>query len=528
MASKLALLPSRSAALALPFALVLASPEEGRAQATEQSSLFCPHVTSSNFWGEACAVDGDWMVVGASGDSSLKPLRNHGVATIEKRDPATGLFGHHQTLYASDYSSWDAFGSAVAIDGDVVAVASMWNQVGTVPAAGSVYLFRLDPVTGTYYEEQRVNAPTPQVSEYFGRSLALVGDVLLIGAMSTFESASSTAPGSAYVFRHDDVSGAWNFEAQLFDDDRTHGAWFGISVAFDGTTAVVGASSSTENSIVAAGSANLFTVSGTTWAQVGEMIAPLPPNGAAFGQSLAIDDARLAVGAPSETTGAGSWIGVAYVHVKHPTLGTWSLEQKLELPSLYANSRFSTGLAMRDGILLVGAHRDSSGGGHVGSAWTWRLGKKAGGPWHLESELRASDASTAGDFGFVTCIGDAELVVTARYADTASGTDTGEVYFWDRDELTLSISPTNPAPDAPIDFLAYRGAPGEPVLLVAEAIDGVPLWLPLLIDLFAADYTWTLQANAPNPAVGVTVSLRVWKPTSAGGLVGSELIDLDL
>ncbi len=502
----------------------VAAPELA-AQATEQSYVLCPWYKPANYWSSALASDNDWLISGAPRDSLLWPLVGHGAVSVHRRDPVTGAWIHHQTKYASDYSSDDRFGFAVAAEGDVFVASALHNQVSTLVRAGSVYVFRKDPVTGLFVEEQRLDSIVPATDEFFGHALALKGDVLLVGAPNTF--ISGTQVGSVQVFRRDPGTGVWSFEAQLLDDDPDPGAAFGSAIAFDGTTAVIGAPDADQNFVQNCGSVELFTVSGTTWTKGQEILSPTLQTSGNFGAAVALSSGRIAVGVPSEHNGANLWVGAVRTFALDSGTGLYTHEQRL-LSTISNGSRFGAALALDGSVLAVGEYGVSTGGGQSGVAWTYRLGKKSNGPWHLESQLTAGSTWVEEEFGHAVAIDAKHVLVGSRYTDTSSGYDSGAIYLYDKAEFTLSVTPTQPAPGATIDLEAHRGAPGAPILLAVEAIDSIPVFIPLLYDVFAADYRWSLQLDAPDPAFGSTVSVRAWKIGAGGPLVGSNVIDVDL
>lgn len=501
--------------------LALAAAGELRAQGHEQSSLICPYVSDSNYWSSAFAIDGDLMVVGAPNDSSYFPIGGHGAATVHQRDPVTGAWTYHQKLFASDYASFEAFGGTVAVEGDRLAVAAPRNVVNNLGDAGSVYLLERDAITGLFVEVQKLDSIAPVAGEGFGYGLALKGNLLLVGA-------PGAGPGSVQVFRRDAVTGLFAFEAQLIDSNGSSASFFGRTIDFDGTTVLISAPNGAAGAINYAGTVELFSVSGTTWTQGQELRSNVPQQSANFGSSLALDGNRIAVGASTEWVGSNSLVGCAYVFVKDPITGLFSLEQRFDSPTLAYNSGFGTAVELEGGLFAVGAPNEVTGGGHIGSVWTWRLGKKNNGPWHLESELQAGPSIAEENFGGAVLIAGSDLVVASRWANTLHGRDTGALFFYDAPEFTLTITPTQPAPGATLDLEAHRGAPGSPILLAVEAIDAIPVFIPLLYDVFATDYTWSLQLDAPDPAFGSTVTVRVWKVGAGGPLVGSNAVDVDL
>ncbi|MHC4976703.1 MAG: FG-GAP repeat protein, partial [Planctomycetota bacterium] len=70
---------------------------------------------------------------------------------------------------------------------------------------------------------------------------------------------------------------------------------FGVSVSLDGDTAIVGATG--------AGSAYVFTRSGTTWSEQAKLTSSAPQPFGAFGNSVSLDGDTAIVGAPQENSG---------------------------------------------------------------------------------------------------------------------------------------------------------------------------------------------------------------------------------
>jgi hypothetical protein len=492
------------------------------AQAHEKYALDCPWSSYSNYWGSSIAANDTWMVTGAPRDSTIWPLLGHGAISIHRRDPTTGHWVHHQSKYASDYSNDDKYGFAVAIDRDVIAVTALGNQVGSVNRAGSVYVLRYDAVTGVFVEEQRLDSIAPQTDEYFGHALGLKGDVLLVGA-------PQGGDGNVQVFRRDPVTGVWAFDAQLLDHDATIQEKFGHAIAFDGTTAVISAPGATDNFVSHCGTVELFDVSGTTWTQGQEITAVTRQVSGFFGNAVALDGNRVAIGCANELVGAVYYAGAVHLHVRDVATGLWSFEQRVVSPAPAYGSGFAAALDLAGELLAIGAYDEIvTGYGYVGAAHSFRLGRKKNGPWHYESRLTHGTTNSVDDFGNALAITGSELVIAARYADTASGADSGQLFIHDAAEFTLNVTPTQPAPGATIDLEAHRGAPGAPLLLAVEAIDAVPVFIPLLYDVFAADYTWNLQLDAPDPAFGSVVTVRAWKVGAGGPLVASNAVDVDL
>ncbi len=228
-----------------------------------------------------------------------------------------------------------------------------------------------------------------------------------------------------------------------------------------------------------------------------------------FASAIALDSDRLAIGSPEEDATGVASVGAADVFKR--TAGLFSHEQHLPSPKAQVGMHFGQALALNGGMWVGGAPQDRVSGSHSGSAWVDRLGKQKNGPWHFDTELGSSLGLVADNFGDAVALDDREAVTAARYTDPTSGRDSGELFLFHAAELVLTVHPTQPAAGANIDLDVTRGDPGDPLLLMVEAIDGAPLFVPILTDVFGSDHAWHAALDAPDPLFGVTVSVRAWK-----------------
>jgi choice-of-anchor B domain-containing protein len=95
--------------------------------------------------------------------------------------------------------------------------------------AGAVYPFRLDAATGTWQAGQAIQSREPQANEAFGGSIALQGDMMIVGAPG-----AAGNYGAALVFRRDAQTGEWTEQSRLvaFTGGRQEG--FGAGISADG------------------------------------------------------------------------------------------------------------------------------------------------------------------------------------------------------------------------------------------------------------------------------------------------------
>ena len=142
-------------------------------------------------------------------------------------------------LTASDRALVDQFGQSVAVDGDTVVVGAYDDDDGGENDSGLAYVFT-KPGTGwaDATETGKLTALVPDEDDYFGYSVAVNGDTVVVGALQAdgFE-------GSVYVFT-EPTDGGWadvTETAKLTASDGFFVDLLGYSVAVDGDTVVAGA-----------------------------------------------------------------------------------------------------------------------------------------------------------------------------------------------------------------------------------------------------------------------------------------------
>jgi hypothetical protein len=195
---------------------------------TVQTELVADDGAAGDWFGRSVAVDGDTAVIGAYGADPLGKT-DAGAAYAFVR--SNGLWKQQAKLIAADDGeSGDYFGCSVALQGDTVAVGSYYDDW----REGSVYVFTRSGVAWT--QRAKLKASDPMDYAYFGTALAIDGNVLVVGADGVWLDERS---GAAYVFRGGGPS--WTWEAQLKPPDGAYLDNFGISVAVSGNLAIVGA-----------------------------------------------------------------------------------------------------------------------------------------------------------------------------------------------------------------------------------------------------------------------------------------------
>ncbi len=203
-------------------------------------------------------------------------------------------------LTDDDGADDDEFGYSVAIDGDTAVV----GAPGSNSNAGAAYVFVFteadDDDDGVWSQAAKLTASVPAANDEFGISVAIDGETIVVGAHQNDADENDNDEGAAYVFTR--VSGIWGQKAKLTASDAAENDEFGISVAVHGETVVVGAHLDNANDDDAdSGAAFVFTKPGNSgWADATETAKLTASDGVAndkFGISVSLDDDTVVVGA---------------------------------------------------------------------------------------------------------------------------------------------------------------------------------------------------------------------------------------
>jgi len=174
-------------------------------------------------FGEAIALDGDTIVIGADKDDDPQ---DSGSAWIFERDlDVPDTWGLAAKLAPPDADFSNTFGRSVAVNGTTVAV-------GARNGNGSVYLYKRDEANSWRLDQKISNSSDGLGS--IGEALDLNGDTLVVGKGT----AGSGYSDRVYVFRRDG-SKIWREYAKLLTSDLSYVSGFGEAVAIDGDTILV-------------------------------------------------------------------------------------------------------------------------------------------------------------------------------------------------------------------------------------------------------------------------------------------------
>ncbi|MCB9848998.1 MAG: FG-GAP repeat protein [Phycisphaeraceae bacterium] len=315
--------------------------------------LVAPDAQADDGFG-VVAISGNFALIGAPGDDDT--FADSGSATVI-RSNLYRVWRREMKLVASDPAAGDAFGSAVAIDNDTAVIGAPGVD-DVADAAGAVYVFfRADD--GSWSETIKLTAPDGMAGDAFGMAVAIDGDRLVVGAPFA-DSLAAAQSGAAYLFRRDQF-GVWSFEAKLEPSDGLLDDEFGASVAIEGERIAVGSPLSDEGG-ADSGSVYVYEPDLTNkWVEVTELASDDLAPGDGLGEAVWIENGEVLAGAPTAMGATVAGAGAAYLFTAD-ALGVWSQASKLTADDGQAMDGFGSSVGRVGYFAAVGAPGTADGG----------------------------------------------------------------------------------------------------------------------------------------------------------------------
>lgn len=268
---------------------------------TQSQKLLADDGLQFDDFGSAVAIDGTRLLIGANG-ATVGANAAQGAAYVFTSDGATWM--QAQKLVADDGVAFDNFGIAAAVAGDTAFVGAPSAQVDGNAGAGAVYVYSL--AGGQWTQVQKLVASDGHAFGAFGMSLAYDGTTAIVGATG--------GTGAAYVFTNS--GGSWIQAQKLVGDDTVSGDGFGNAVALSGTKLLVGSDIAAVDGNTSRGAAYLFSAGAAGWVQTHKFVASDGTTDDFFAASLALDGDTAILATPHPTIGIHSWQGAAYFYTR--------------------------------------------------------------------------------------------------------------------------------------------------------------------------------------------------------------------
>lgn len=447
----------------------------------QQAYLKAANASVGDRFGQAVAISGDTVVVGAPRESNSTAgvngnpdddfLRYAGAAYVFVRNGST--WSQQAYLKASNPHTEAFFGSSVAISGNTVVIGAPdedsaatgvnGNQVDrSANQAGAAYVFVRNG--STWSQQAYLKASNTDSGDRFGHSVAINENTIAVGAWGEDSSATGVngsqgndnafRSGAAYVFVRN--GSTWSQQAYLKASNTDDNDRFGSAVDISGNTIVVGAyledsrapgvnGNQIDDSGSRTGAAYVFIRIGSAWIQQAYLKASNPDNFDDFGWSVAIDGNTIVIGAPGEdsiatgvngsqgnATDTGDMVGAAYVFFRNGS--SWSQQAYIKASNTDLTDEFGYSVVIDGNTIVVGAYREGSASTGIngnqannsasGAGAAYVFGR-SGNTWSQQAYLKASNTDGGDRFGWSVGTSGNTTVVGADMEDSTATTVNG-------------------------------------------------------------------------------------------------------
>jgi choice-of-anchor B domain-containing protein len=352
-------------------------------------------------FGSTLALAGNQLLVARPGELTFFPApANHaGSVHVFERD-ASGQWAERASVAAADGEVGDRFGHAFAASGDLLII----GAPGAANGAGEAYAFTRE--VGSWREVARLTSPNGSAGDAFGASVALAGDVALIGAPGR-----QNRTGSVTVFRR--TASGWTADGTLDASGVAEGEDFGAAISFDGAHAIVGAPGAVPGMVATAppgrGAVLLFSrTADGTWRRTARFTLPTGEIGS-LGASVLMRDNEAFAAAPF----AAQFVGAVLRYTRGED-GTWTEAGRVAAPGATPGGFFGASMADAGNELMVGALQEQG----LGAVHVFR---RAAGQADWQHAQRLAGDAQFGGFGAAIALGADDAFVGVPGADVFEG-----------------------------------------------------------------------------------------------------------
>lgn len=444
---------------------------------SQQAYLKASNSETGDFFGSSVSIHGETIIVGAelesgtatgvNGNQSSNGNYSSGAAYVFVRNGTS--WSQQAYLKASNTGDGDQFGCSVALSGETAVIGAFLegsaatgvngNQSDNSAAlSGAAYIFVR---SGTTWSQQAyLKASNTELGDFFGRSVAISGDTVVVGARNenggatgvNGDGSDNSIPeaGAAYVFVRTGLN--WSQQAYLKASRNDRGNNFGTAVAVAGETIVIGAGQESgrargvngdQSDIgeISSGAAYVFVRNGTNWSQQAYLKSSNTRENSYFGKAVGVSGETIIAGAEGEASATrginndpGDYsaenAGAGYIFVRIGS--TWTQQAYLKASNteeFYGPDYFGHAVAIAGDTVVVGAWgEDSTATGINGDETATRAQEsgaayvfvRSGANWTQQAYLKASNTGADDKFGRAVAISGDTIVVGAPDEDSAA------------------------------------------------------------------------------------------------------------
>ncbi|GAB5521570.1 MAG: choice-of-anchor B family protein [Rhodothermales bacterium] len=386
-------------------------------------------------------VIGDGEVLVAESNTNTRPGT---VYVYRKGDD--GMWMEAAQLRASNAERGDRFGGRVALDGNTLMIGSTAQNNDI----GAVYIF--EKMDGMWTETGKIMPDDALTGDAFGSSIALAGDIAVVGAARQAENA-----GAAYVFRKGD--NGWMQEGKLTAEEANENAMFGYSAVTDGEHVIIGAPGNRRT----VGEVHAFRYVDGAWTSTGQLEVRSVEAGQQYGGALLLKDGMALASAPLYDTFIGAVFGFAFDEES----GEWNQSGRLMAFDGQRGSQFGSSLDFDEAnsTLWIGAQ----GADRTGRVYAFGLDSETM-TWTGADKMSVEGLTGRAQFGATLAVSNGVAAISTLGADYGSGVAT--IFEWE-DDMWVAKSEVASPPEG-IDAITgdeVRCENGKAGLFDCESVD---------------------------------------------------------
>ncbi len=327
----------------------------------------------------------------------------------------------------SDGASFDLFGDAIDVSGNYAVAGAPRDDDGG-SSSGAAYVFEL--IDDVWLQIAKLTSSNAADTDLMGTSVAIDGDIIVVGA--PFSDVNAQGAGAVFVFEK--PGGGWanmTETAVLSATDIAPGDQFGQSVAIENGTIAVGA---TQQLSSGKGKAYVFVEPGTGWesmSQTAILTSRKMKANDLIGFSISIGDDVVAVGAPGNDLAATD-AGMVLVYVK--PLDGWidaNDDAKLYAGNAAKEDGLGTSVANSGALVVSGAPFYDGGASNSGAVYLFRPGHSGWKNAAHEAILTSGNPDPIDEMGNSVALADGIILAGAHKADGAT-TNGGAVFTFEK------------------------------------------------------------------------------------------------
>jgi hypothetical protein len=497
-------------------ALILIS-ISSQGQWTEHQKLLASDGAEGDKHGISTCIDGDIAIVGAYEEGTNGDFS--GAAYVYSRNQGgSNNWGEVKKLLAPDGDINDRFGFYVSLSGSTAAVGAPWDSDNGAQS-GAVYIFNKDEGgLDNWGFVRKVTQSDGVMGDYFGYSLSLSEDKLLVGAY--FDDDNGSQSGSAYIY-YQNTGGInnWGEVQKITSSDGSSNDHFGVSVSLNGSTALIGARFDDDNG-ANSGSAYIFEQDEggvNNWGEVEKLISDDGSNYDQFGISVSVEGDLALVGCHLDDD-LGLNAGAAYVFGRDEGGNdNWGQVDKLLPSDGMADDQFGISVSLSGPTALVGSHQANVPDDNEGAAYFFGQDVGGNGQWGESQKISSATASPDCYFAYSVSLSDS-TGITGAWNDSELGAESGAAFIFGpelsdlpgcMDATACNYNPDASVSDGSCEYLDGCTCPGDfsgdgqintPDLLIFLGAFGCSAGCP--VDLNNDDYTDTLDLLSFLPLIG--------------------------